>query len=284
MIDFADKIKNSMWLNFKDNGMQITNKGIDVENSLVSSLVQFLPLNPKIKVVANNTKRTIETANVLSKHLIIEDFVIDNFIFYNHNIDKEKSLLEVYKYLNSIDKEKLNKSKELIRKIALERGLDIFKKDFNIKEIGIKDNGFIGYKGELVKYSKISDVLITEFYETGKGDLEKLKLIAYPKELSLNIVSGIKPYCRESIIYLIESLKKFFNSKSEINTLLYVAHDSTIMAFCKSLGIELNLDRNLEPIPIGSKIIITQYEDKSMKYYIMYKDNIDFSDTIIKQI
>lgn len=285
MIYFKDLIQNSNFRDFSNVKEELTEKGIEIEKLASKGLLDFLPNEIKdMKLYINDTLRTKNTAKILFESLFNEKIdpekYIDSEAFYTfYNEEKEVSL-----NLN-IDKNRLEDAKKALIDFSKKRNLDIFSKfdDLNKMSFKFKKNGFISLSGDISKYSKLADVILTEFYDGQDYELDFLEKIVYPKQLCLDIVSGTLPYSLRPL----KKLSKIYDDtlKNDGTLSILVGHDSTINAFCSANNIDLSkLSRSIEKTPIGGKLVITKTEDLKKHVHYVYYDNISFDKIVVDYI
>lgn len=286
LIEFSDEIQNENWRDFSNTSFELTEKGIELEKELSKSLKSFLPEKiDNLIIHANSTPRTQETLRIVLENLLniydkdIEKY-IDKFIFYSKDIPSEKVELDF-----EIDKLKLEKAKNEIIKFCENRFFYKLKESDDLLNIDlkVKPNGFSTIKGDISKYSKIADIILTEYYDGEKFDMDFLKTISYPKQICLDLISGICPYNLVPIKKLNKIYENTINSNNTLTVL--VGHDTTINAFCKIHKIDINkLSSSLEKTPIGGKLVINKLSNNQIKAYYVYFDNLNFQKIIIDEL
>lgn len=285
MIYFKDLIQNSNFRDFSNVKEELTEKGIEIEKLTARGLLPFLPKKINdIDIYINDTLRTKYTAKILLKEILMKEIDPEKYVdkeafctFY----DEEKDI----NFNLDIDDLKLEIAKKELMNFALKKGLNIFNEDDNLKEMSLKlkNNGFVSINGAISKYSKLADVILTEFYDGQDYKLDFLAKIVYPKQLCLDIVSGIMPYCLRPLKKLNEIYYETMEGNAKLAVL--VGHDSTINAFCSANNIDLNkLSRSIEKTPIGGKLVIVKTEDLKKHVYYVYYDNISFNKVIADYI
>ncbi|WP_338822902.1 histidine-type phosphatase [Mycoplasmopsis felifaucium] len=276
-------------LNWEDENVgnpTLTKKGALIELRFGQWLKDYLQVkeDTSLKVIANSTYRTYETAQLLSLGLKPGQ---DTYIECKDKTFKTEDDNFQARYINEsyIDRHKLCEfdevSKDIYQKIN-----QIFELDNDCKYNQEKTNfelAPVWYKtsGPLFMSSSFSDVLQLKYYlgfkeaDIFKSDnfINDLKMMLKAKDRVLDFIFANKKLLSDGEQNIYKLIKK--EAKNDADLTLIVGHDTSIASLLCMLDIEMPEHNQLEKYPIGSKVIFTMHDDETFDLEYTFFDYED---------
>ncbi|MBZ4195247.1 histidine-type phosphatase [Mycoplasma tauri] len=272
------------WNFDKSLSAHLSEKGAMIELAFGQFLKKYLNVTKEttLKVIANSTSRTFETAQLLSLGLkpasdinincLDKSFMKDTPDFnVSHEEGSSIDINLIKKYDKKAEKE------GVFKKIN-----ELFNLDANCRYNkdeywSIFTDGWFKTKGRLFYSSSFSDILQLKYYfghnydEIFKSDnfVNDLKIMLKSKDYVLDLLSGDKEKIINSDHSIYKLIKKEFKNNDDIT--LIVGHDTNIASIFAALELNMPEHGQIEKYPIGSKLIFTINDDESFDLeYLFY--------------
>ncbi|MTH75553.1 histidine-type phosphatase [Metamycoplasma hominis] len=262
----------------------LTDKGALFELKMAQKIREFFNITNDInvKVMANSTQRTFQTAQLLSIGFFPAkkvDIQCQDYSFKNENewydINTDNINLVDYDLLWKYEA----KSKKIYQKI-----IDLFdlknclftNEETNITLNENKDGVF--WRGKFFMACSLSDLLVVKYYFNEPYDsifksnnfIRDLRLIGKAKDYVIDFAFCDKNVINSNKKNIYKLIKKEFKNGKDLT--LIVGHDTNIATTLAMLDVKMPDLKQLEKYPIGSKLIFAINDDNSFDLYIAFFD------------